>query len=177
MWYGALILLTAISLMGCLDQAASIASSDPQGFNPSPKLKHLAPFRVQITAPSGIPLRETENVLLEASVEILNNFTDDIVYTWKLPEDVAAVEGDLTGSFKEIQGGHKKLTLTVSGFSKVRNKEIFLEVKSKLGHKFVGSNGMIISQPEGTLEHRAMDLRKSAEEQFRNQAKDTEAGN
>lgn len=174
MWYRALIITAAISLVGCLEDSTSIASRDNHGFNPSPKLKHLAPFRVQVTAPSGIPLRDSENVLLEASVEVLNTFDDEIFFEWKLPEDVIVVQGTTTGSFKEIQGGQKKFNLTIRSFSKVRNKEIFFEVKSKLGSKFVGANGMIISQPEGTLEHKAMDLRKSAEEQFKEQAKDTE---
>ncbi len=174
MWYRALVILTAISLMGCLDEASSVASSESHGFNPTPKLKHLSPFRVQISAPSGIPLRDSENVLLEANVEVLNTFDEDITYSWKIPDDVIVSEGSVAGTFKEAQGGKQKFTLVVSGFSKIRNKEIFFEVKSKLGNKFVGSNGMIVSQPEGTLEHKAMDLRKSAQEQFKEQAKDTE---
>lgn len=135
---------------------------------PAPAGKHLAPLKVAIEEPSAIPEKgdETE-VTLVGHILVNHNINSSLTYSWDLPAGVQAVRGDLKSNLSGIQAGQiVDVSLTVTGFTKEKQRLIVLKALAVQGQEILGNSALIASRPEDTLESIASDIKKSADAQL-----------
>lgn len=145
---------------------ASIVTTKSNLWAPAPLGKHLALFKVEI-ASSEIPDSEDDETLLTGRILVNQEFNSDLEYAWDLPEEVQVIEGNTSDTLAGLQKGQiVELKLTVTGFSKEKQKLISLQASGKKGAEILGTSAMLASRPEDTWEAVAPNMKKDAEEQL-----------
>lgn len=103
----------------------------------------------------------SEKVEISAEFKLAFDFNDQLHYRWKLGQDVILVDGDLNGQVNGLTGNEpKKLTITVTGFSKETNHQIGFEISGIKNGKNIFADGLIASDMENTFENIVQNVEK-----------------
>lgn len=168
MWNRTLIaLISAFLFIGCEEESTSSAAASKENYQAIiAHSKSLAPLEVKIKVIGEIPARETGVTTVEATISILNNITEPVEWRWVVSEDSTVVKGLLSGSFSGTKGTTQTVQLELTNFSKLRQKELIIQVSSQFGGRKVSASDIILSQPEKSLESNARELKKAADQQL-----------
>lgn len=103
----------------------------------------------------------SEKVEISAEFKLPFDFTNNLHFRWKLGEDVMLVDGVLSGQVNGLIGNEsKKLTITVTGFSKETNHQIGFEISGIKNGKNIFADGLIASDLENTFENIVQNVEK-----------------
>ncbi|NUN04931.1 MAG: hypothetical protein HUU57_04130 [Bdellovibrio sp.] len=145
---------------------ASVVTNKSNLWAPTPLGKHLALFKVEI-ASTNIPESDNDETTLTGRILVNQEFNSELEYAWGLPEDVQVIEGNTSDILVGVQKGQLiELKLTVTGFSKEKQKLISLQASGKKGAEVLGTSAMLASRPEDTWEAVAPNMKKDADEQL-----------
>lgn len=134
-------------------QRLTASQGEASSWNPAEVEKHLAPVRVQILAPQGLPANDEQEVQLDGYVTLNQEASADLEYQWILPPGASLVEGSLSDGWSGVQRGQTAVTrLRLIGFSRAENKIITLEAHSRFGARRIGNTAVMASRPEDTME-------------------------
>ncbi|AFX99887.1 hypothetical protein [Bdellovibrio bacteriovorus] len=143
------------------------ASTGKSTWRPAPVGKHLALFHVELKSEDEIPESGSDEVNLVGRVLVNQTLQGDLAYTWSLPEGVSVVDGITSDTLSGVKIGQVvELKITVTGFSKEKQKAISLAVKALAQEEVLGNSAVIVSRNEDTMEATAPDMKRSAEEQL-----------
>lgn len=103
----------------------------------------------------------SEKVEISAEFKLAFDFSDQLHYRWKLGPYVMLVEGELSGQVNGLTGNvTKKLTITVTGFSKETNHQVGFEISGIKNGKNIFADGLIASDMENTFENIVQNVEK-----------------
>lgn len=103
----------------------------------------------------------SEKVEITAEFKLAFDFNDQLHYRWKLGQDVMLVDGVLSGQVNGLTGNEsKKLTITVTGFSKETNHQVGFEISGIKNGKNIFADGLIASDMENTFENIVQNVEK-----------------
>ena len=103
----------------------------------------------------------SEKVEITAEFKIAFDFSDQLHFRWKLGPDIRIVEGDLSGAVNGLTGNEsKKLSITVTGFSKETNHQVGFEISGIKNGKNIFADGVIASDMENTFENIVQNVEK-----------------
>lgn len=88
------------------------------------------------------------------TVTALRDFSEDLTYTWQLPDSVEFVSGEksgLLGSFKQNES--KQYVLHLKKFSKEFRRYLSFEIDGTLDQRKVHKEVLISSRPEDSFEY------------------------
>ena len=103
----------------------------------------------------------SEKVKVTAEVSMPFDFSEKLYFKWKLGPDVVLAEGELTGSIDGVLKNEvKKVTFTVTGFSKENNHQIGFEIYGIKKGKNVYGDALIASDLENTFENIVQNVEK-----------------
>ncbi len=103
----------------------------------------------------------SEKVEISAEFRLPFDFSDQLHFRWKLGQDVMLVDGALSGQVNGLIGNEsKKLTITVTGFSKETNHQVGFEISGIKNGKNIFADGLIASDLENTFENIVQNVEK-----------------
>lgn len=103
----------------------------------------------------------SEKVEISAEFKLAFDFNDQLHFRWKLGPDVRIVDGDLSGQVNGLTGNEsKKVTITVTGFSKETNHQVGFEISGIKNGKNIFADGVIASDMENTFENIVQNVEK-----------------
>ncbi len=103
----------------------------------------------------------SEKVEISAEFTLPFDFGDQLHFRWKLGPDVMLIDGALSGQVNGLTGNEsKKLTITVTGFSKENNHQVGFEISGIKNGKNIFADGLIASDFENTFENIVQNVEK-----------------
>lgn len=103
----------------------------------------------------------SEKVEVTAEIQMPFDFSDKLYFRWKLGQDVFLTDGDLTGEIHGLlQNQIKKVSVSVTGFSKESNHHIGFEIYGIKNGKNIHSDALIASDIENTFENTVQNVER-----------------
>lgn len=116
---------------------------------------------IKLKLNAGKASSNSEKVEISAEFKLAFDFDEQLHYRWKLGQDVILVDGALSGQVNGLTGNEsKKLTITVSGFSKETNHQVGFEISGIKNGKNIFADGLIASDMENTFENIVQNVEK-----------------
>lgn len=161
-------LIVLLGLIFGISGAAYFSSVEEKtSWIPAPIGKHLALLKVEIAQPENIPDGGNDEVQLVGRILTNQNIEGDLGYKWILPEDVEVLEGETSDTLAGVKMGQiVELKLTVTGFTREKQKSISLQAMVSQGSQVLGNSAVVVSRPEDTWEAVAPEMKQAAEEQL-----------
>ena len=158
---GSVIIASAISTFFYFQNVGKSQPARTQFLQSKFSAKGVVDRTIQLKLNADEASSNSEKVEISAEFKLPFDFGDQLHFRWKLGQDVMLVDGALSGQVNGLIGNEpKKLTITVTGFSKETNHQVGFEISGIKNGKNIFADGLIASDLENTFENIVQNVEK-----------------
>jgi hypothetical protein len=143
--------------------ATSVPTSEFSGYGPVDRI-----ITIKIKE-DKIAKQDRDIVTVKTDITMPFDYDDKLEFKWILTENVHLVKGDLTGTVQFLKANAPKtVEISVTGFSKLENRQIAFQVSGTKNGRRIFADGIITTQKEKTFEDIVQNVEKIRAEKDEN---------